>query len=53
MVVHGNKKFAVVSYVNAVYILNSSSLVFLICVTHGKLVPLSEKRYQFPVRNTK
>jgi hypothetical protein len=25
------------------------------CITHGKLIPLSEKRYQFPVRvrNTK
>jgi hypothetical protein len=22
-------------------------------ITHGKLIPLSDKRYQFPVRNTK
>jgi hypothetical protein len=22
------------------------------CITHGKLIPLSEKRYQFPARNT-
>jgi hypothetical protein len=23
------------------------------CITHGKWIPLSEKRYEFPVRNTK
>jgi hypothetical protein len=29
------------------------SLVQSFCITHGKLIPLSEKRYQLPVRNTK
>ena len=23
------------------------------CITHGKLIPLSERRYQFPAHNTK